>query len=420
MATLPKICSGLVLGTLMVGPALADDITSQFGKIQLSPGWASYASGVSKTAEGDLEQAERLFRKSLEQNPKLAAPLLGLGEVALRRGNRQLATMYFSKALVLEPHNAGVLTAMGRLKAIGNDAPTAEKYFRDAITADRLATAAYLDLGDVYTMIYHKPEEGLKWYRKVLALEPNNAIGHYRAGLVLGDLKQYDAAVAELQAAAVLARENPLPYHALGRLYLVRRDFDSAANAFAKAQQVQPAYVGSYLGRGDALAAKGDGQAALAEYRRATQVAPRYAPAFVRLGMYYQSAGKAQEARSAYLKAIELDGKQAGAYNNLASLAIETGKEPGMAVSWAGNFLFRDTLAWAYHAAGKRDRALPFYQEALDKRVANGEVLYHAGVVFQEGGATAKARLALERAVSLRQNFPGVEDARRRLKMLKP
>jgi tetratricopeptide (TPR) repeat protein len=393
---------------------------------QLNPGWASYLEGLSKTESGKLDEAEQLFRKTLKENPKHAGALLGMGEVFLRRSNRKQAAVYFGQAVAAAPRNPDVLTATARFRAIEGDYAGAEKYYLQAVAADPKAAAAYLDLGDLYMIRHRKLDEALKNYRQVLSFQPDNPAAHYRAGLALSGMKQFDAAVAELRKASDYDKSTPLPYQALGRLYLARGSYDQAAEEFAKAQRARPAYVGAYLGRGDALSLKGDRAGALAEYQKAVGVAPTYAPSYLKLGVSYHEANKKDDAWKAYLKAIELDPKQADAYNNLACLAVEQRRDLDKAVEWAQkavrlrpeNPFVRDTLGWAYRAKGQNRLAAPIYTEIMAKKVKSGEVLYHAGVVFQEIGNSQKAKAALQEAIRMQADFPGADDARRRLAQL--
>src|SRR5438270_10574409 len=99
----------------------------------MAPGWAKYQEGVSRIDEGKLQMAELESRESLRADPNQPTALLGLGEIALRRGDRALAADNFARALKAGPENPAVLTANGRFRAIIGDNAAAKDFLRKAI-----------------------------------------------------------------------------------------------------------------------------------------------------------------------------------------------------------------------------------------------------------------------------------------------
>jgi tetratricopeptide (TPR) repeat protein len=389
----------------------------------LNPGWGQYREGLSALEKGQLAEAQRSFKEALVKDPRYAPALLGLGEIELRMGNRKPAEQYFRKAVEVAPRNAGVLTALGRFDASGGQYAAAEKHFREAIEAEPYAMATYLDLGDVYALAYRKPAEALAFYRKAVALQPLSPIPHYRAGLALADLKEYDAAISEFQLAAKGAAENPLPYQEIGRVYAAQKKYGQAIAGFGKAQQIAPGYVGAYLARGDVYAASGDQRAALGDYLKAAQLAPAYAPTHLKLGMFYQGAQRLDDAQKEYLATLQMDPRQPLALNNLAWMAAERKSNLDQALVWAraaadlqpGNMAYQDTLGWVYRARGEYAKAIPVYRAAGSKAPKNGEILFHFGVVLADSGDPAQAALMFRKALEVEPTFSEAEDARRRL-----
>jgi tetratricopeptide (TPR) repeat protein len=248
-----------------------------------------------------------------------------------------------------------------------------------------------------------------------VALQPLSPIPHYRAGLALADLKEYDAAISEFQLAAKGAAENPLPYQEIGRVYAAQKKYGQAIAGFGKAQQIAPGYVGAYLARGDVYAASGDQRAALGDYLKAAQLAPAYAPTHLKLGMFYQGAQRLDDAQKEYLATLQMDPRQ--------PLAAERKSNLDQALVWAraaadlqpGNMAYQDTLGWVYRARGEYAKAIPVYRAAGSKAPKNGEILFHFGVVLADSGDPAQAALMFRKALEVEPTFSEAEDARRRL-----
>jgi tetratricopeptide (TPR) repeat protein len=77
-----------------------------------------------------------------------------------------------------------------------------------------------------------------------------------------------------------------------------------------------------------------------------------------------------------------------------------------------------DTLGWILCKMGQYPRASSLLQESADKMPDQPEIQYHLGMVRYMTGEEQPARAAFQRALQLSKDFPGNEDARRRLAVL--
>ena len=62
--------------------------------------------------------------------------------------------------------------------------------------------------------------------------------------------------------------------------------------------------------------------------------------------------------------------------------------------------------------------AVPHLQRAIDARPAEPVFYYHLGLAYAQTGNKAAARQALERALGLKGDFGGADDARKLLKTI--
>jgi tetratricopeptide (TPR) repeat protein len=391
-----------------------------------TPAAQQHQQGLGALAADELAKAEVAFKEAARLEPKSFAPLLGLADVALKRGNPKEAESWLQKARELAPQSPVVHTAWGRYFFSQKQYAKAEAAFKQAIAAAPGMFAPRVDLADLYMTGLSKPSEAVAAYRSALALEPNHAGAHHGLGMALAASGKPDEAIAEFEKAAQLAPSNPLPLQALGRLYLARGELDRALSAFDRALKVQPDLIPARVDRADILAMKGNASQAIAEYQAAANAAPRYAPAHLKLGMVYQQQQRWQEAETAYLAAIESEPRLAVAYNNLAWMSAERRTKLDEALKWAHKAVelapqspdMQDTLAWVYRARGRLDQAATTLEHAAKLPPKRAQVHYHLGVVYAEQGKPEKAVAALKAALAISPAFPDADAAKALLRKL--
>lgn len=388
-----------------------------------APVEAAYRRGLDSLAKGEWREAEAAFKEAVQLEPRAVPPLLGLADIALKQGNLKQVDNYLQQALIAAPHSMAVQAAWGRYLYLQKRFPEAETAFKKAIAFDPKAVLPHLDLGDLYLSGWRRPKDAIESYRAALALDQSHAGAHYKLGQALATNGDFEAAQKELTEAYLLAPNDPLPLQALGQMYVIRQDYEKALKAFTEALQVQPQFVQAYLARGDVYLIQGHIDKAVGEYQAALRVAPTFAPAYVQLGMLYEGMRRVDDAEKAYLAAIEYDTNQSIAYNNLAWLAAERRTRLDEALTWAKRAVelepkvpqFQDTLGWVHRARGELERAMAVLQKAASMEPQQAVLWYHLALVYSERKRPKDTLAALRQALKLQQDFPGIEEAKRRL-----
>jgi len=372
--------------------SLADSITP-VKRRELSPAEAQYRQGVVALAKGNLDAAEKLFQESLQLTPGQVSSILGLANVAEKRNDQKKAQDYFQQALSKEPNSSKVQTSWGHFLATQRRFSEAETALQKAISLNSGAILPRVELGDVYLFGMKQPEKAVGSLRSALEIDPKSATTHYKLALALTAMKQPTEALKEIDAAL----------------------------------RLNPAYIDAHLTRGDLLLVLGEGGQSLAAFEQAVKVSPKHPVAWVKMGMAYEKQSRVSDAEKAYLTAISLDGRQAIAYNNLAWLAIGRNQKKEQALHWAKRAVelvpeapqFLDTLGWVHRWRGELTLASSVLKKASLLKPELPEVFYHLGVVCADASNGKDAQVALGKALALRNDFPGAEDARRRLAALK-
>lgn len=233
-------------------------------------GEVSLALAELHQARGELDAAERLYRRAESDPARRPAAYVGLAYVAMERGDQARAMELLQLALKLRPGDADVHANLGYLHYLGGR-------IQDAIAA----------------------------YRRSVALAPGNA-GHWSAlgGLYLAD-GQLDAAAAALDA-SIRAEPNYAALSNLGELRFQQRRYRDAATLQRRATALSPSDYLPWNNLGDALLADGDQAGARAAYEDAArqverylQADPRNAKAVAALGWFRANLDQPGQARDA-------------------------------------------------------------------------------------------------------------------------
>ncbi len=389
-----------------------------------SPAHTEFRYGISALIKNDLQTARQSFLKASKLDPMLAAPLLGLADVAVQQGNNQAAERWLMKASQVEPESNQTHIGWARYYRIQEDYAKAEDSLKKSIDLKPSATA-YLELGDLYLADLGRIHLALEAYEQANKLAPENANVRYSLAVGLAANGQVDRAMQTFEEVASMRPNDPEPWRNIGRLYAEQNRFDEARRAFQIGLDLQPNFVPLLVDQGDLAVARGQLNEAVPYYEKAAGLAPT-TTLLIKLGLAHQSLHHWAEAESTYRQAIDHDTKAADAYNNLAWLMVDRGERLNEAEQWAeqatqlspGRATYLDTLGWVLYSRGEFLKAEQVFRKAAQMEPKNAEIHYHLGVVYDERGNRDDARKALNRALELQPGFPGSKDARRRLKTL--
>ena len=124
--------------------------------------------------EQKYEEAEKLFLKATQADPRWADAWNGLGWARQNMGMTQNAKEAFERCVALDPKNAGALNGLGWIAKIERRQHEATRYWEQAIAADPHATAALAGLASTHLELGYY-DLAVKHARNWLDLEPGNA-----------------------------------------------------------------------------------------------------------------------------------------------------------------------------------------------------------------------------------------------------
>lgn len=224
---------------------------------------ATYRTALQHHQQGQLAEAEALYRKVLEASPQHANALHYLGVIYHQNKQHDLAIKTISEALSIEPNNSDFLSNQAlALKAAG------------------------------------RLEEAIKTLQHALSLAPDDLEIHYNLGNAYVENLQYEGAAT--------------CYRRILRDYPQDEDLKQALCHALQALGNQHQQAGQYA-------------QAESIYQEAISIISNEASLYYNLGNAQRELGKATEAAKQYQQAIRLAPNDADAYNNLGNVQRELG-----------------------------------------------------------------------------------------------
>lgn len=133
--------------------------------------------------QGKWDQAEKDYRKILEENPHYPGIHFRLARLLLSKPNppsdfQEQAKKELQQEIEIDPANAGAEYVLGELARQANDFPEAVQHFAKATKYDPNFADAYLGLG-VSLLTEKKFDEAVAPLQMAVKLQPGNPAGHY-------------------------------------------------------------------------------------------------------------------------------------------------------------------------------------------------------------------------------------------------
>ena len=434
---------------------------------------ALFEDGILSTAKGELTKAIReleYLRNIYPQNPlvryQLAlANILHAEKAESRERDRavEYAENQLTDAIKLAPHFADSIILLSELK-IQKGVPAAAAVLLKPLTEEQpqIAPALYL-LASAY-LAQQQMDQALVVYRQMEELFPKDPKPPYLRGMTLLAQRQpvearkafeksleispeflsaaerlVDLDLADRQYAIAIDRaqklidRNPKQAQAwvlMGKIYLAQQDFTRAEPEFLKAIELDPKLEPAYLLLAQLYVDSNQQERAIekltAFVHKNKDNRQRIAPALLQLAFIQQNLKHFNEARDAYEKLLASSPNFAPALNNLALLYSDNLGQLAKAYDLAKRARDNaptdphsaDTLGWILDKKGDYSAAIPLLQESAGKLPDDPNIQFHLGMAQYMLGTEEPARLALQQAVDIGTDFPGKEEARRRLALL--
>jgi tetratricopeptide (TPR) repeat protein len=268
------------------------NVTTSFGS---TPAPASDPESLLRQAlalhqGGRVDEAERLYRRILELQPRHFNALHLSGVIAGQRGDFGLAAELIGKAI-------GV-------------------YANDPLSNNNYANAL-CELG--------RTEDALAAYEKAITLNNDFIDAHFGRAMLLLRLGRLAESLAELDVIVGRVPEHAEAWFQRGNVLRQLQRYDDGCQAYEKARDLQPQNVDYRKNLGNIYRVLRRHEDALECYQEAVRLNPKDAEAYNNLGIAMRELERFDEAIAAYERAIELDPDYAPAHLHLAFCCLAKG-----------------------------------------------------------------------------------------------
>ncbi len=224
---------------------------------------------------GKLEQAEVLYRRVLQQEPREPDALHMLGVIAYQTGNYPAALELINRAISVRNTDPGI----------------------------------FVNLGATYAAMQHS-DEAVSCYRRALTINPNNAEANCNLGGILAKQMMLDEAVALCQRALKVKPDFAEAWSNLGLAYMYQDKLDLAVDSLNKAIQRLPHSAQAYRNLGITYGRQGKPDQAITCLERALALKSDYIEVYDSLFFAYLYGGnvsskKVHEAHRRYAALLE-------------------------------------------------------------------------------------------------------------------
>ncbi len=154
--------------------------------------------GITYFSQGDLPEAARYLQQAVKQDPNNAITHYNLGILLMLLQDPSSAIREFRESAFIDPKAASPLLQEAYLYQQMGDYANAEQRARSALQLDPSLAPAHMLLG-IALYYQGKETEALASFTQALSLQPGNRTAVFYQALILGHLKQYDAALPVLQ-----------------------------------------------------------------------------------------------------------------------------------------------------------------------------------------------------------------------------
>ena len=374
----------------------------------------------------------------VKRNPEDHAGYAGLGAAYLQKGREtadaadyELAKSALEKSLDLLSNDPAAASAMTQMAVVG----MVEHRFEDALTWAQKALAlgsgdpspwaiagdALADMGD-----YKGASEAYSRLKSRYGSEDEKLAHSYQRDsrmsflrFVAGDTQ---GAIQLMRSALRTAMETHMPaeniawsQYQLGEEFFLAGDTNAAEKAYLASLDECPNYYRALAGLAKVRASQGRYVDAVKLYKEAIARVPypEYAAA---LGDVYQKLGQLEDAKKQF-ELVEFIGylsqvNQQIHNRDLALFYADHGRKLHESLALAQKELevrrdiyTWDVLAWSLFKNDKLQEAAEAISHALEQGTKDPQLFFHAGMIYEKAGDSAKARDYLQRALGINPHF---------------
>lgn len=327
-----------------------------------------YEAGEQALRRGDLDEAEKAFRRVLAEAPSDAGARANLGVVYMRRQEWARAIGEFRAAAKLAPQVPGIRLNIGlayyrqgayqdaipEFEAVVRQEPQStqamhllglcylftERYAEAATALDGVWASANGDLSYLYALSVAAGNAGRnnvenKALARLLEAGKDSPELHLLIGKAYLNRKQEDRALAEFEQAAQGNPALPFLHYNIAVAYRIRHDFVTAKREFLKDADIEPEVAYNYDELGNICYALGQPEEAERFFREAVRRDKSLGTSWYGLAKVYRDQKRLGDAIKALEEAAAIGPNSVSVHYLRAQLYKQMGREAEAEKEWA-------------------------------------------------------------------------------------
>ncbi len=287
----------------------------------------SIETALALHQQGQLDQAEAIYKKILKADPYQVDALQLLATIAMQQNDSVAAVDLFDQAIRINPNYVMAHNGHGNALSNLNRYEEALDSYDRALKIDPNFAEALNNRGNsLFNLERYK--DALDQYDRALKIKPDYVDALKNRGNVLHSLKRYEEAL-EISDLACKMEENPTSaefHNNLGGIYHEQGKLGEAADCFRKAILLKSDYAEAYNNLGSVVFSLGQLQDATAHYLQAVTLRPKYVVAWNNLGIVLEEQSELEEAEKCFRLVLELAPDNISALKKLAGNLISQGR----------------------------------------------------------------------------------------------
>lgn len=366
-----------------------------------------------------------LARENLERaialSPNLYQAHLALAILDASSGRTRDARLRLEELLKQAPTNLGTLGMLLNLQAADRDWDGSDQTLSRIRAAGANRFVADLAEGNLY-------QARLQWDKAIAAFEraaaSNPDAPEPTFALVRIDARQGKLLQAQNRLTTLIAKNarHPFAHGLLGEILILKGDAPGAEAEFRLATTLKPDWSTPWMNWVTLKLSQQRGEEANEILQRGLQANPKNEELRLLYASYLGDKGQFDLAIAEYETILQQNPHDLMAANNLAAILTDQkgdSKSLDRALALSRDFeqrapnpFFLDTLGWVHLKMGHPDDALRVIQRAVAQAPQHPLLNYHLGIAHFKAGHRAEAQTHLKKALSTKQTFPGIDDAK--------
>ena len=198
-------------------------------------------------------------------------------------------------------------------------------YLREGVRRHPQVASVHTNLG-LGLVNQGKPQEGVKHFGNAVRLDPNDPRSHLSLGMALQVLGKLDDAIRHYRRALELKPDYVRALNNLGHALLELGRVNDAMRRFHQALDIDPNFVNAHYNLADALTINGQLEEAVRHFKQALAIKPQFVPARFKLGQVWLELGKPDKAISNFRQVVKADPDHLQGHYHLAIILTHSGQ----------------------------------------------------------------------------------------------